>query len=273
MRIKLLIYLCFFICTFLCCNSRQKEYKTVEELEIALSKTPDTLIDYPYNYGMWLTLKTTDQKKVAAVIGLEDYKPVNWKYGFKYAKNNNRNESCIFISPVINNNWLVLSGYNLPHPSTQDVVGFLNTLSLEFGEVHYYLYHEKIRCIVWSKNGVIERFVWYNDVREIMEKGDITKAEQLTNMESLSITYNLDEALTKEFSKNPTRFEEKYKYLNYAVETVGDTEVYVADTIPWPGKYYVEKIAEQWSLNPKQMEKKGYNSQGLGLFGRTRFKY
>ena len=89
-------------------------------------------------------------------------------------------------------------------------------------------------------------------------------------MGDISIEYNVSSALTKEYNKNPAKFKQKYKHVNYAVETLDVSDVFLADTIPWPNKNYVNRIAKHWSFNPKRMTEQGFSSEGLGLHGRIR---
>ena len=252
------------------CKPKKQKFDNLAEKERFESKIFDSLINYPYADGIWITVKSNNKEKVASIIGLDHYESINWKYGFKNAKNNYPPENCVFISPIINDQWILISGYNLPHPIHDDFDSFLNKLSLEFGEAHYYLNHEKTYCIARSKNGILERFIRYHDIRDLIEKGAPTEAEKHIKKKSISVTYDFNEVLTKEYINSPTRFEKKYKHLNYAVEVVGVTEVYLADTISWPGKDYVAKISKSWSFNPKTMKDSNYTSTGLGIYGRRK---
>nr|WP_321247472.1 hypothetical protein [uncultured Psychroserpens sp.] len=268
----------FFILVFISlllfnCKPKKQKIDNSAEKQLAESKITDSLINYPYIDGIWITVKTNNKEKVASIIGLDEYETINWKYGFKSAKNNYRPESRVFISPIINDQWVLISGYNLPHPINDDFDSFLNRLSLEFGEAHYYLNHEKTYCIAKSKNGILERFIRYHDIRDLIEKGTPTEAEKHIKMKSISVTYDYNEALTKEYINSPSKFKKKYKHVNYEVEIVGVTEVYLADTISWPGKDYVAKISKLWSFNPKTMKDSNYTSKGLGLYGKINNKF
>ena len=170
MHPKNVIYVLCFLLFAVGCHTEKKGPKYQNQKILYGINTPDSIFNYPYDDGIWVTIKTTNQDKVASIIGLDTFTSANWAYGFKTSKNNNRKESSVFISPVINNNWILISGYNLPHSRLDDVAPFLNALSKEFGEAHYYLNHEKTYCIAKSKNGILERFARYHDIRDLIKK-------------------------------------------------------------------------------------------------------
>lgn len=255
------------------CNFEKKENHLIDKMPSPKIAVADSIMNYPYRNGIWVTIKTTDQNKVAYIIGLETYELKNWEEGFKGIKGHNRITSRVFISPVINDEWILISGYDIPGPVGDNLETFLNELSTAFGEVHYYYSYKTELCIAKSKNGILKRFIRYNEVQNILEKGDKTDAEKQTAFESYNVSFKFNERMTNEHTKNESTFQKKYKHVNYSIGGTGVHDVYLADTIPWPNGKYILKIAELWSLNPKALKETNYISKGLGLYGKTNHKY
>ena len=272
MIFKKFVYLLIIAIGISACNSQKKESteKAIEEPTI-----PEVLADSIHNFypgkRTWIALKTTDQKKVASIIGLEDYELTNWEEGLKNSRRTNRIDSRVFISPVINNEWIIVTGYDLPHIIHKKFEQFANELSSTFGHFSYYYVGKETFGLAKASNGILERHIYYNDNSDIRETGSKTQAEKDIPLSGGLSQYKYSEKLTKVYKKDPPSFKAFHSDIEYSIGF--DNEVYVEYTIPWPNAKYIYNIAEQWSLNPSKFIEHGYTSEGLGLFGKTNYKY
>ena len=199
------------------------------------SKRKDAIIDFdtiiqseiiesnPINFGeksLWICIKTSDPKAVLESFPLKELKKENWKEAFR-----KENEDYIFaVGPI--EGWIILRGWMQQHPTLEDgmskIHDYLNELSLKFNEAQYFLCHRTTDTAIWAKSisGKITRS--YCIGQEVFfQSGQITDIEKVIGISNKSI-YEFEE------------------------DKVGN---YV-----WPGINELIKIANQWSINPNELE-------------------
>jgi hypothetical protein len=254
------------------CNSEKKTAtdNIVEETTKPLTEA-DSIQNFHPSKRIWMALKTKDQKKVASIIGLEKYEVTNWELGIKNSYQTNRIDSRVFISPVINDEWIIVTGYDLPHITHKKFEDFAIELSSAFGHFSYYYVGKETFGLAKATNGNLDRYVYYNDNSVVTEKGTKTLAEKNISLYGSLIQYKFSEKLTKDFKKSPSTFKGLHTDIEYSLGP--DNEVYVEYTIPWPNAKYIYEVAEKWSINPSRFIENNFTSQGLGLFGKTNYKY
>ena len=270
MKIRVYINI-IIIWLFISCNSQTKQSEKVITEPTETEIEADSIMNFPRGGRIWIALKTTDQNKIAKTIGLETYELTNWRTGFEKSRRSNQIASRTFITPVINNKWTLVTGYDLPFLLDRNFNDFVNELSTIFGDFSYYYIYKDTAGLVKAKDGKLERFVYYNNNSNITEKGDKTKAEKDTPLTGYLEQYRFSEKLTKSYTDGPLKFKATHKDIEYSVDVMGD--VYERYSIPWPNLDYISHIAEQWSINPRTFIENGDTSEGLGFIGKTNYKY
>ncbi|BAO76493.1 hypothetical protein WPG_2263 [Winogradskyella sp. PG-2] len=245
---------------------------TVNEIKQETPKVEaDSIINFPQGRRIWIALKTTDQKKVAELIGLDKFELTNWKTGFSKIVGKNKFSSRVFITPIINNEWILVTGFDLPAIVSKDFEDFAEELSKTFDHFSYYYIGRETFGLAKANNGILERYIYYNDNSTITEKGNKTNAEKTTQLIGDLEQSRYSEKLTRAYKQSPSNFKNLLGNDEYIIGF--DDEIYEVYTIPWPNRFYICKIAEQWSINPTTLIEDGATSEGLGLLGKTNYKY
>jgi len=253
------------------CKTEKKEPEVIVTEPAVPTIVADSIRSFYPGKRIWIALNTADQEKVAEVIGLEEFEPINWELGLKNSRRTNRIDSRVFISPVINEEWIIVTGYDLPSIVHRKFENFANELSEAFGHFSYYYAGKETFGLAKATDGNLERYIYYNNNSDVRTQGKQTQAEKDLPLLGGLIQYKYSEKLTKAYKKSPFTFKGLHDDINYSIGP--DDEVYVEYTIPWPNAKYIYDIAEQWSINPSKFVEKGYTSEGLGLFGKTNYKY
>lgn len=271
MILKKFIFLIVICLTISSCYSEKKQSLITESATVKQDVVPDSIMNFPNGGRIWIALKTTNQKKVAEAIGLEDYESINWENGFKNSGRTNRFDNRVFITPVVDSTWTLVTGYDLPRCVDRNLEDFAKELSTTFGNLSYYYIGKETFGLAKASNGILERYIYYNNNSVITEKGEKTEAEKKTPLSGGLDQFRFSEKLTKALKKSPSTFNSLYSDIEYSIGADGD--VYEQYTIPWPNSPYIYKIAEQWSINPKTFIENGSTSENLGMLGKTNEKY
>ncbi len=216
--------------------------KEKQELRLRAPIVNDT-IDSPVAFGykcIWFAVKTTDQKGVSEIMGLNDVSPCNWDYGITLSSAFDRN---IFITPVVDG-WTLAVGWGLPKgdspESLEKVKALADKLSERFGEAQFFGTHRVVEYHCWLKsvNGKTERVYGY-----LGESGENIAVEG-----------------------EPTVFERQYNLVNTFSAEAQNEDYFDREDLDYPNEELVMEIAGAWSVNPQLIENNN-NIQGLGLLG------
>ncbi len=218
--------------------ARKKESQDFAKNSLVVS---DTIEDKPISFGykcMWFAIKTTEQEKVAQLLGLKKTTRSNWKNGLESAYNN-----AVFITPPVDG-WILAVGWGLPQADSKETlektIDLANTLSRQFGEAQFFCTHRvtEYHCWLKSVNGKSERLYSY-----LGEQG-----------ENIVI------------SGSPTKAERKYNLVNTLSDEAKSDDYFGRDDLVYPDEELVMEIAGAWSINPTLLEG-NKNIKGMGLLG------
>lgn len=214
--------------------TKKQEEKKAEEYLANFLKTKNiqfvesSLIDEPVSFGcknLWFAVKAKNKEEIADLLELKILGKSNWENGIKQAKDNR-----IFISPEVNG-WTLISGNGFLTWLYNDSVdvSILNKLSTKYGEAQYFFTHRVSEYHVWAKslNGNLERYYSY-----IGERGENLRIEG-----------------------EPTEIEKGMNLINTFSEEAKNEKYFDDEKLIIPDEILVMKIAENWSINPTELEK------------------
>jgi len=107
----------------------------------------------------WLAVKSTNLGEVQQALKLTNPTPCTWREGLA-----RRVENRLLLSPPIAG-WVLVVGHDLPDPA-EDVDScylFLQRLSVELGEVHYYSANRVLHHHAWARlewGSVVRAYAW-----------------------------------------------------------------------------------------------------------------
>ncbi len=218
-------------------SSAQKNNSSTEPSTV--DKTiADSAVDFGYKC-MWFAVKTGNRNRPAEILKLKNISDCNWQVGIGMAYNGS-----VFVTPAING-WTLVCGWGLPHGDTKEsiaeVKSILQTLSDEFEEAQFYSNHRVTGFTCWIKatNGNIDRVYSFAG-----ESGENIVVEG-----------------------EPTAFEKTLNLGNSFSPEAKDPEYHERMDIVWPDEEILMKVANSWSVDPTQLEKRTDISSGLGLLG------
>ncbi len=148
----------------------------------------------------WLALRSSDSQAVQAALGMDHPRPCPWTEGIT-------GKHDFFISPPVND-WIIVTGSGLPHPSqdVDDCFYFLVRLSREFGQLQFFLADPVLHHHAWVRmeDGVVGRaYVWVNET--VWNQGPKSLAEIELNVKSFGYSENTgpdDGAMEKSAAAN-----------------------------------------------------------------------
>lgn len=237
--VALIIGLFFFM------NTRNKKNDIRSKIHRQASNkiVTDTTLDSPIGFGykcMWIAVKTTDQEKIADLLGFDKSQKTNWKNGIENAYNNS-----LFITPPIDE-WTLIVGYGFPREDNghglSKIKDLLARLSSKFGEAQYFASHRVVEYHCWIKSIDGKSVRAYGYVGESGENIEVFGEE--TTIEQ---TYKLGNTLSAEAQQD-----EKY---------------YAREDLTYPDEEMVMEVAESWSINPTTLDER-IDVKGLGIVGK-----
>ncbi|WP_420572728.1 hypothetical protein [Kordia sp.] len=268
------------------CNKKSEtntKEKSTTDTEVII---PDSIRNFQYKKSKtWIVIKTTNQKRVAELIELENYEHSNWEKGLKLA---HWGINYAYISPIVNDEFVFIVGRRWPFaPNFRRLKNLLTKLSAEFGEVnYYYTYYSKFTtlnyddyvssCVAKYKNGKLVRHIYYlSEDRSFTEEGEKTKAEEKIGLKGKILDYKYDANFTYLYHKKPKEFERKIKDKLYYVNSYDDSadKVFVSYYKPWVNSNFVYEIANEWDISPLTINNGTNYSKGLGLLGKLPERY
>ena len=185
-------------------------------------------IDKPKSFGyklLWFAVKNASKQEIINLLELSALGQSNWANGVNQAYDNR-----IFVTPEIEG-WTLVCGNGLLHKldKENEDVELLNKLSSKFGEAQYFYTHRVTEYHIWAKsiNGKLERYYSY-----IGEQSENLKIEG-----------------------NPTEVEKGKKLVNTFSEDAKKDTYFEDETLVTPDEELVMEIAEDWSINPTEIEK------------------
>jgi hypothetical protein len=197
------------------------------------------VLDQPRSFGFkcnWLTVRTTDTDRLAAVFRLTSDVPCNWEYGIPYAY-----EKLFFVSPPVDG-WSFIISRSLPCAEDGQTISVLKDLliglSREFGEAQYFGTYRVVSYDCWMKavDGQMQRAYGYADGSNTIVEGE------------------------------PTPVERKYDLINtFSEEANIDPEFY--EKAEHPDESMTMEIAEAWGISPEYLDERKEIASRLGLLG------
>ncbi len=205
---------------------------------MADKSTPSPIIGFGYKC-MWFAVKTRDRYKVAEILSVKNLSDCNWLTGIDRAY-----KGSVYITPAIDE-WTLACGWGLPYGDNkagiEEVKGYLQVLSKEFGEAQYFTTHRVTEYHCWIKaiDGQIERVYSYSG-----ESGENIAVEGAA-----------------------TSFEQTINLANTFSSEAKDSNYHDRQDIIWANEELVMQIAGHWSLNPTRLDERTDISNALGLLG------
>ena len=199
---------------------------------------PDSAIGFGYK-NMWIAVKTNDQNKIAELLHLKNIKECNWEFGINKAY-----EDAIFITPAIDG-WTLACGYSLSIGqstiSINELKTLLESLSMEFGEAQYFCTHRGVdyHCWMQASKGKVNRVYSY-----LGEQGENIVIEGVA-----------------------TEFEKKFNLVNTLSEEAKEENYFDNTDLFYPDESFVMQIANEWSINPSELDARKDLPLALGLVG------
>ena len=218
--------------------------KSINKVNTINQPIPDSAVGFGYKCE-WIAVKTTEQEKVANVLGLKNLSKCNWKTGIDSAY-----EKGIFITPAIDG-WTLVCGWGLENTGLAKITlkkesfdtlkVVLKTLSNAFGEVQFFLTHR-----------VVDTHCWIKSI-----KGEILRA--------YCISGEIGEVIICE--GKPTDFEK-----NYHIDSSFDGQEAYYSKVGYKNATYLDeefvmKVAGNWSIDPTQLDKRPDLFGKFGLIG------
>jgi hypothetical protein len=277
-QIKYVIILLFVLLTFSCSKKSKGKEKFANATQIII---PDSIQNFQHKRNKnWIVVRTTNQKRIAELIGLETYENSNWEHGLNIS---HWGINYVYISPIVNDELIFIVGRKGPfYPNSKRLRDLLIKLSVEFGEVNYYYTYSRhitshrnnndiSACIAKYVNGELIRYVYYlYEGWSFSEEGERTKAEEKVGLKRKVEIIKYDSILTHLYRKRPKEFKRRTKNKEYSKSTYDSVDkIYVYDTIPWIAPNFVYEIANEWGINPLTMNNGINYSNGLGLLGKV----
>jgi len=199
---------------------------------------PDSAIGFGYKC-MWFAVKTRDQQKLISLLKIKNTSNCNWKVGIDKAY-----KGSIFITPTIDG-WTLTCGLGLPAGDSKESISgikkILKTLSKEFGEAQFFCTQRVVEYHCWMR----------------ATKGQVTRVYSYLGERGENIA----------IEGEPTDFEKKYKLVNTFSDETKDEKYFDSKDLVTPDEEFLMKVAEHWSIDPSQLEKRNDLSPSLGLIG------
>jgi hypothetical protein len=193
----------------------------------------------------WLAVKAGSVRSIAAALGLQEPKAVNWRHGLAEIEAADESRPSVFVSPPVLG-WTLVVGLPLPGPVgrrfADKCTPLLQDLSRRFKEVQYFQGDGTVDLYAWARaiDGRVTRAFAIGDEGIIWNKGRLTKEERSLGLKMFELR---------------------------GVET-GAAAAAVGDLFAYPTEEHVLKLASHWSLDPSALDKAEARA-GAGLIGRA----
>lgn len=200
------------------------------------------IVDQPISFGykcMWFAIKSTHAEELITILNLSNIRPCNWQMGIEKAY-----ENAVFLTPPIDG-WTIACGRGLPYGDTKEGIEFvkniLQKLSWEYGEAQFFCTHRVTEYHCWIKAvaGNIQRVYSY-----LGESGENIMIEG-----------------------EPTDFEKGLHLVDTFSEDSKEKNYFERDDVTLPDEEILMKVAENWSINPSNLESRYDIIPSLGLLG------
>jgi hypothetical protein len=200
---------------------------------------PDSAIGFGYKF-FWFAVKTNNQQKIADLLKSKNTSNCNWKVGIDKAYNGS-----VFITSAING-WTLVCGSELPAGDSKEninkVKNILQTLSKEFDEAQFFCTHRIVEYHCWMK----------------AKKGQMSRV----------YSYQGDQGENLAIEGEPTEFEKKYKLINTFSPEAKNENYFESEKLIIPDEEFIMKVAENWSVDPSQLDNRKDLPPSLGLIGK-----
>ena len=202
--------------------------KRLEETAKKIINPPPALIAFPQRPTAWVAVRSVSPEAVKLALGLGRSTPCSWAEGIGGSHE-------FFISPRVND-WVILTGLGLPHPS-DDVDAcflFLTALSRKLGHVQFFQADRLLQHHAWAR----------------IDDGCVTRAYAWAG-----------ETLWNQGAKTLPETDLHLKCFNYGEDTatIGEVELNFEK---------VPALAARWSLDPAEVKSSSIR-QPTGIAGES----
>lgn len=201
------------------------------------------ILDKPQGFGykcLWFAIKSDDKEKIAELLKLIIIGACNWEIGIQRAY-----ELDVYITPKIGD-WTLVYGTGLlkdySDQNINNIKSVLRKLSKEFGEAQYFCTHRVVEYHCWMKaiNGEVERIYSY-----LGESGENILIEG-----------------------KPSNIETQFNLINTFSEEAKEENYFNREDIIIPDETLLMEIANNWSVNPSELENRNDIQRELGLLAK-----